>query len=316
MARNPLRRPAFRARDIREDQPFARRRPLQPLQPSETGAPPNKLSCVLTDTLILAHLFVQTSAERVLTNMSISNEYGLVSRFVRKLRHGARLTPDDEGLLARLAQGARHVPARGDIVLEGDEAQSLVLVLEGWACSYRQLENGKRQIVSIFLPGDLCQPFGVLPRFLDHSLGALTPVTLAQIPLCAIRSAARASARVEEALWWDLLVAAAMDRERVVSLGRRTAAERFGHLLCELHLRLSLIGLADETGYDLPLAQADLADLLGLSTVHVSRSLQELRGTGLMSLKGRRLTFHDLEGLRTASLFDPNYLHPTGAVLR
>ena len=206
--------------------------------------------------------------------------------------------------------------ARGDIVLEGEEARSLILVLEGWACSYRQLENGKRQIVSVFLPGDLCQPFGVLPRFLDISLGAITPVTLAQVPLSAIRSAAQASARVEEALWWDLLVAAATDRERVVSLGRRTAGERLGHLLCELHLQLSMVGLADETGYDLPVTQTDLADLLGLSTVHVNRSLQELRTSGLISFRGRRLTVLDLDGLRTTSLFDPAYLHLDGAVLR
>jgi CRP-like cAMP-binding protein len=201
-------------------------------------------------------------------------------------------------------------------VLEGDEARGLTLVLEGWACAYRRLENGKRQIISLFLPGDLSQPFGVLPSYVDLSLGALTPVTLAQVPLPAIRGAARASAHIETALWWDLLVAAAIDRERVVSLGRRTAAERLGHLLCELHLRLSLVGLADETGYDLPVTQADLADLLGLSTVHVNRSLQELRGTGLMSLKGRQLIFHDLEGLRAASLFDPAYLHLDGSALR
>jgi len=241
---------------------------------------------------------------------------GSVSAFVRKLKHGAPLTHEDEALLAGLPQGLRRVPARGDLLLEGEEARSLILILDGWACSYRQLENGKRQILSIFLPGDLCQPFGILPRFLDHSLGALTPVTIAQVPLAAIRAAARTSPRIEEALWWDLLVASAIDRERVVSLGRRTAAERLGHLFCELHLRLSLIGLADETGYDLAITQADLADLLGLSAVHVNRSLQDLRGSGLIALRGRRLTLYDLEGLRAASLFEPGYLHLDGAVLR
>jgi CRP-like cAMP-binding protein len=90
---------------------------------------------------------------------------GMASAFVGKLRHGARLRPDDEAHLASLVQGVRRVDARGDIVQAGDEGRSLTLVLEGWACSYRQLENGKRQIVSIFLPGDLCEPFGVLPRF-------------------------------------------------------------------------------------------------------------------------------------------------------
>jgi CRP-like cAMP-binding protein len=108
------------------------------------------------------------------------------------------------------------------------------------------------------------------------------------------------------------MVAAAIDRERIVSLGRRTAAERLGHLLCELHLRLDMIGLANGVGYDLPITQADLADLLGLSTVHVNRSLQELRGTGLMSLKCRQLTIHDLDEFREVSHFEPAYLHLDG----
>ncbi len=233
----------------------------------------------------------------------------MASRFVRKLRHGAGITAEDEARLAGLVQGVRQVGARGDIVLEGEEARGLVLVLEGWVCNYRQLENGKRQIVSLFVPGDLCQPFGILPRFLDHSLGAITPVTLAQVPLHAIQAAAQASPRIAEALWWDLLVAAAIDRERVVSLGRRTAAERLGHLLCELHVRLTMVGLADETGYDLPVTQGDLADLLGLSTVHVNRSLQDLRGAGLITLKGRRLAFRNLQGLRAVSFFDTTHLH-------
>jgi CRP-like cAMP-binding protein len=247
------------------------------------------------------------------TGMTTGQSSGIAGPFVRKLRHGARLTSDDEALLADLVQGVRRVHARGDIVREGDQALSLIL--EGWACNYRQLENGKRQIISLFVPGDLCQPFGILPRFLDHSFAAITPVTLAQVSLAAIRNAARASPLIEEALWWDLLVAAATNRERVVSLGRRTAAERFGHLLCELQLRLSLVGLADEAGYDLPITQADLADLLGLSVVHVNRSLRDLRRSGLMSLSGRRLAFRDLDKLRAASLFDPQYLHLDDTVL-
>jgi CRP-like cAMP-binding protein len=235
--------------------------------------------------------------------------------FVRKLRHGADLTEADEAILLDLAQPLRRIEARGDIVREGTEPRALVLVVEGWACRYKQLENGKRQIISFFLPGDLCEPFGILPRFMDHALGALTPVAVAHIQPGAIRNAARASRCIEEALWWDLLAAVAADQERVVSLGRRSAAERLGHLFCELQLRLAMVGLADPDGYDLPVTQVDLADLLGLSSVHVNRSLQELRATGLLSLKGRRLTIHDLKSLQEASLFDPGYLHTGGVSL-
>lgn len=227
--------------------------------------------------------------------------------FVRKLGHGTRLTVDDEATLAALAEPVRRVRL-GNIVPEGTEPHSIVLVIEGWVCRYRQLENGKRQITSVFLPGDLCEPFGALPQFLDHSLAALTPVLMARVPPHALRSAARASPRIEEALWWDLLISDALHREHIVSLGRRSAVERLGHVFCELHFRLGMVGLVAQSSYDIALTQVDLADLVGLSAVHVNRSLQELRGSGLLSLQGRRLTIHDLHALRELSMFDPDYL--------
>jgi len=104
-------------------------------------------------------------------------------------------------------------------------------------------------------------------------------------------------------------VTIAIEREHAVSLGRRTASERLGHLFCELHLRQVLVGLAEGATCDFPLTQSEVADLLGLSAVHVNRSLQDLRGRGLVGLRNRRLIIHELEALRTFSFFDPDYLH-------
>lgn len=233
-------------------------------------------------------------------------------RFVRKLRNGARLTPEDETLLLGLLHSQRRIDARRDILVEGTAPRALTLILDGWACGYRLLENGKRQIVALYLPGDLCGPFGALPRRQDHMLASLNQVRFAALPLAALREVSQGSPRIAEALWWDLLMVAGIGRERIVSLGRRTAAERLGHLLCELHLRLQLVGLADDKGCEFPLTQADIADALGLTPVHVNRSLQDLRSSGLISLSGRRLTLHDLDALRCAALFDPAYLHLGG----
>lgn len=163
---------------------------------------------------------------------------------MRKLRHGAWLDGNDENSLRALGDGERRIHARGEILREGAAPRFLTLVLAGWACTYRDLENGQRQILSILLPGDLAEPFGVLPDFADCSIGAITQVTVAQISPEAIRTAARTSAQIEQALWWDLLATIAIEREHSVSLGRRTASERLGHLFCELHLRQSLVGLA------------------------------------------------------------------------
>lgn len=231
--------------------------------------------------------------------------------FVRKLRHGARLSEDEEAVLASLAEPAQRTE-RGDILSEGRESRAVGLILDGWACRYKQLENGKRQITSVFLPGDLCEPFGALPPVMDYSFGALTPVLIARVPLNAVRNAARVSPRIDEALWWDLLLSDAIAREHMVSLGRRSATERLGHFFCEVHVRLKMTGRADQSFYEMPLTQADLADLFGLSTVHVNRSLQELRGSGLISIRGRRVTIHYVDALRQLSMFDPAYLRPSG----
>jgi CRP-like cAMP-binding protein len=234
--------------------------------------------------------------------------------FVRKLRHGARLTAEDEAILLDLAHQERNVTANSDIHSEGIEPRFLPVVLEGWACRYRMLETGRRQIVSLFLPGDLCEPFGALPRYIDHPFAALTPVTFAPVSLEAIGLAARRSPRIYEALWWDLLTMTAIEREFIVSMGSRSAAERMGHLFCELHLRLDAIGLVERLSYDFPLTQADIGELLGLSTVHVNRSLQDLRRAGWLSLRDHRLTIHNLAALRDFSLFDPAYLHLGGSM--
>lgn len=233
--------------------------------------------------------------------------------FIRKLGRGIRLAESDEAVLASLAQPARRV-ARGDIMSEGTEPRFVILVIEGWVCRYKQLENGKRQITSIFLPGDLCEPFGALPHLLDHSIAALTPALLSHVPLHAIRSAVETNRTIEKALWWDLLFAESLHREHIVSLGRRSATERLGYFFCEIHLRLKMVGLAGDTSCEIPLTQADLADLFGLSTVHVNRSLQELRSTGFLSLSGRRMTIHDLSALRELSMFDPETSFPSGTI--
>lgn len=233
--------------------------------------------------------------------------------FGRKLSHGACLTDENHVVLRDMLGTVRRVEAHSDITPEGATPRALTVILEGWACSYRDLPDGKRQITSILLPGDLAEPFGILPRFADRSLAALTPVTLALVCPDAIRTAACTYPGIEKALWWDLLVASAIERERVVSLGRRSASERLGHLFCELQLRLEMVGLADGPECDLPLTQSELADVLGLSSVHVNRSLQDLRSRGLVSLQNRRLTIRDLDRLREASFFDPAYLHTEGA---
>lgn len=229
---------------------------------------------------------------------------------IRKLENFARLSAEDRAALDRASrQRTRQVRPRDDIVREGDGPGETSLILDGWACRYKTLEDGRRQIIAYLLPGDLCDHGVSVLRETDHAIGSLTAVTLAEIPAGTVQRLAGGQTRLAQALTWEAQVAAAIQREWTVNIGQRTAFERLGHLLCELYLRLHAVGLTQGPTCELPLTQAEIADTIGLSVVHVNRTLQELRGAGLIALRGRELTLLRLDALQRAVQFNPNYLH-------
>ena len=231
------------------------------------------------------------------------------NRLVRKLERYAKLSADDRAALDELVrQNVRRLRAREDIIREGERPTHISLILQGWACRYKVLEDGRRQIISFFLPGDLCDLNVFVLRQMDHSIGAITPLAYAEVRREAFDSVAERP-RVIQAMWWDSLVMAAVQREWTVNLGQRTAFERVAHLLCELFIRLRSVGLTHGSRCELPVTQAELADAIGLTPVHVNRTLQDLRGQGLIVLQGKELTIPDLERLKDVSLFNDNYLH-------
>lgn len=232
--------------------------------------------------------------------------------WVRRLKLGSDLSPKEIDALSMLCRTVRTCDARIDLGSEGDERRKLIVIVSGWACIYKQLENGARQIVALLMPGDICQPFGGGVQRRAFSLGTLTPVSYARVDPDALRAIARDNQAIEQALWWDAELRADLQNEHIVSLGRRTAPERLGHLFCELYARLSMVGLINRPEFAFPLTQLDLADLLGLSIVHVNRTLKELREAELVTLRGRHVTIQDLGELAAFAQFDPAYLHLSG----
>jgi CRP-like cAMP-binding protein len=233
-----------------------------------------------------------------------------LSHLVRKLEQFVRLSPADRAMLARAsAERVRNFAPRVDIAREGDRPTEVHLILTGWACRYKQLEDGRRQIVSFFLPGDICDLNVFILREMDHSIGTITSVTIADLSRDFFDEISAGYPRIATAFWWESLVNSAIQREWTMSLGQRTASERMAHLLCEIFFRLRLAGLTRGDACDLPLTQADLADATGLSKVHVNRTLQELRSGELITLKGKSLRIPNLELLMNAGLFNANYLH-------
>jgi CRP-like cAMP-binding protein len=233
-----------------------------------------------------------------------------LSHLIRKLEHFVRLSAADRAVLDRAAsERVRSFGPRVDIAREGDRPRDVHMILAGWACRYKQLEDGRRQIVSFFLPGDICDLNIFILREMDHSIGTITSVTVADLSREFFDEISSGFPRIATAFWWESLVNAAIQREWTMSLGQRTAAERMSHLLCEIFLRLRLAGLTREDSCDFPLTQSDLADATGLSKVHVNRTLQELRSAELIVLKGKSLTIPNLERLMNEGLFNANYLH-------
>src|SRR3954452_11100804 len=184
-----------------------------------------------------------------------------------------------------------------------------ILLFEGLACRYKDLAGGERQIMELHVPGDFVDLHGFLLKELDHTVGTLTRVRYAAVPHDALRRITETQPHLARILWFSTLIDAAIHREQIVSVGRRTALSRIAHLLCELNVRLRIVGLADEGGYKLPLIQADVADATGLTSVHVNRMLRKLRNDDLLTFRNGRVTIHDWDGLQRVAEFDPTYLH-------
>jgi CRP-like cAMP-binding protein len=215
---------------------------------------------------------------------------------------------DREALLAAFAD-VRDLPADRDIIREGANPDHIHLMVEGWAARYKLLPDGSRQITAFLIPGDFCDLHITILGQMDHSILALTPSRVAFVPAKVMEALPLERPKLARALWWATLVDEAVLRAWIVNLGRREAHERIAHLLCELHVRLIHVGLAQDGHFDLPVTQEELADALGLTAIHTNRVLQRLRTEGLITLKERRLTILDIEGLGKLAGFDPNYLH-------
>lgn len=242
--------------------------------------------------------------------LTCGREEPLPNPLIEKLGYFVKLAPADEAMIRRIsADRVRHFGAREDIVREGDRPQYINLILSGWACRYKVLEDGRRQVIAFFLPGDLCDLNVFVLRQMDHSVGAITGVSVSEISRQGFDEMMLGHPRVTQALWWESLVAMATQREWAVNLGQRDATERMAHLFCELFIRLRTVGLTRGDSVEMPLTQAELGEATGLSAVHVNRTLQELRGLGLVVLKDRTLTIPSFETLARVALFNANYLH-------
>lgn len=233
----------------------------------------------------------------------------MTNPFIAKLEHGAALSDDDRRALVRAIRDTRQIGARQDVIAEGQKPDNVHVVLDGFACRYKLLHDGERQIMAFLVPGDMCDLHITILGAMDHNIGTLGPCLMAFLPKDVLADLTEARPAVNRALWWATLVDEGTLREWLVSMGRRPADKQMAHLFCELLLRLESVGKAKGNSFDFPVTQTDLGDTLGLSPVHVNRVLQQLRADGLIALSDKTLKVLDREGLEEFAGFDPNYLH-------
>jgi CRP-like cAMP-binding protein len=228
---------------------------------------------------------------------------------VRKLETHAPLTPEDRGALLNLSYVRRTVEASTYLVREGDIPTRCGVLLSGFAYRQKHTGDGLRQIVALHIPGEAVDFQNLFLDISDHSVQMMTRGDVAFVPRAEFQELARTRASIAHAILIDILVEGSIFREWVLNVGRRDARTRMAHLLCEFAIRMQAQGLADIGGYELPITQEQLADALGLTAVHVNRTLKALEAAGLITRNKRSITFPSWERMRDVADFNQRYLH-------
>ena len=228
--------------------------------------------------------------------------------FLRKLTSRSLLGPEERQAILDLPGHPVQVQSKRDFVRLGETVDHACLVVDGLVGRFGQNREGNRQITAVHIKGDMADLHSVVAPDAASALQALAVTTIVKVPHTALRAIAHRYPAIAEAFWRECVVDAAVLSEWVVNVGRRDARARTSHLLCELAYRYEAIGTPVGFSYPLAATQQHLADMMGLTPVHVNRTLKALRAEGLASVYGRNVHILDWNGLVEAGEFDPRYL--------
>lgn len=231
-----------------------------------------------------------------------------VQLFLARLLRRSVLTGEEQEAILRLPTEAWTVGANRDFVAQGQETDRACLIASGLTARFAQTANGARQIVAFHIPGDMADLHSVVTTRAVSALQALTQSTILRIPHKALRDVASRYPAVAQAFWRDTILDVGVVVQSLVNLGRRDAAGRLAHLYCEMGIRYGQIGQNDGGRYRFPATQAHVADALGLTAIHVNRTVRLLREEGLIEIEGKEVRVLDWDGLAARAEFDDNYL--------
>jgi CRP-like cAMP-binding protein len=233
----------------------------------------------------------------------------LIEHLIRKLETRDRLSDEEKDALARAVDRTASASRGQDLVVEGDRPRESTLLIDGFAGRYKILGSGKRQITAIHIAGDFVDLHSFLLKTMDHSIVALSPCKIALVPHENLRAITEKQPHLTRLLWLSTVLDGAIHRQWLVTMGRQAAKGAAAHLFVELFERLACVGETDGNSFRLPITQMELGDVLGLSAVHVNRTIQELRSDGLITWRGDVVTIENPDGLRQAAEFEPAYLN-------
>jgi CRP-like cAMP-binding protein len=238
----------------------------------------------------------------------------ILAALVRRLQTSSGISEEDIREVHELPITVREYPAERAVVRDGERATECCLIAEGFCVRSKTISDGRRQILSIHIPGEIPDLMSLFLHVMDHDLSTLTPCTLGFIKHETLQKLHRRRPNVAEMFWRDTLIDSAMFREWIVNVGQRPAPARLAHVMVELRERLKVIGRADGNRFDMPLTQEQIGEALGITAVHANRVIKQLRQDGIVDLHRGRVTVLDEGKFQELADFDNRYLHQSPAL--
>lgn len=233
----------------------------------------------------------------------------MITAHLKKLKRRIDVSSEEERAIRGIVSETRRVAPDQVLIRAGESLNISLMLLSGWLSRNKDLSGGERQVLQLHVAGDFADLHGYTLKRLDHEVMTLSDCEIAVVPHERIEQLVARHPRLGRYYWFSTNVDAAITRELALSLGQRSAISRMAHLFCELHARLDDVDQARPDGFEFPLTQRELSECLGLTVVHVNRTIQELRRRGLVELENRQLTIVDRRGLEGVAEFDPGYLY-------
>ncbi len=246
--------------------------------------------------------------------MDIAEEAGLIQLteiLLKKISGFFDVTDEVKSTFAEICTDLQEFDAGTVIVSQGGDYGDIFLLERGWVVRSRSLENGARQIVNLALPGDFVAMNALLFATSDFELSCKTDIAAFRLPADRLGNALMRDSMLSAALFWVNAHEESLLAERIVSLGRRSARQRTAHVLCELMARLEIIGITDPEKFVIPMSQEDFADILGISVVHMNKTLRAFERDGVISFRNALLLVLNRTRLEQAAGFESGYLQFT-----